>query len=396
MPKPAPKSKLKTYLEDNPLAVLLALALSAGGTVAGVMNYYTSQRMDAAEAEHKVEMASSEAQHKAAMSSLEARSRKELQDATTPLQDKITDLTNRLVSIERRVPGSDPDYLDVTKLTIVSGRVKDLGEKYRPFAGSRFYVDVPDLASWHYEETNQLQLLRTFYGVKADDTESDDFSKALGSERVYIWRSTAELKVEVTRLDSSPMTLTFFPAVIVEDLDADTLRRRATALGRLLIERFSDEKPEKNAATAHALDAATKELREQPPAEETADLKQKVLGALSDVVSSDVATSVLQGVIVDAQQENFVFGGRHRLSSMQKKGNVWYVQDEVTIPSGKPPASDGSAGSDALIVDEEHFFFGYGRGGLWVRVILPRTEAMAKNSAWARSWLVGLRVPLSD
>jgi hypothetical protein len=47
---------LKSFLDDHPLPVLLGLGVSVATVVAGIMTYYTSQRLDATETRHKAEL----------------------------------------------------------------------------------------------------------------------------------------------------------------------------------------------------------------------------------------------------------------------------------------------------------------------------------------------------
>jgi uncharacterized protein YlxW (UPF0749 family) len=88
---------LKSFLDDHPLPSLVGLGISVATVVAGVMTYYTSQRLDAAETRHKAELID-----------LGAKNKTDLFEATTPLKQTIADLTFRISSIERRIPGAGP------------------------------------------------------------------------------------------------------------------------------------------------------------------------------------------------------------------------------------------------------------------------------------------------
>jgi len=120
----ASRRGLRGFLDDHPLPSLLGLGVSVATVIAGVMTYYTSQRLDAAETRHKAELID-----------LAAKYKTDLLEATGPLKGTIADLTFRISSIERRIPGAGPVYLDVSTISAGPETIKVLSSKYRTFDG---------------------------------------------------------------------------------------------------------------------------------------------------------------------------------------------------------------------------------------------------------------------
>jgi len=116
------------------------------------MTYYTSQRLDAAETRHKAELID-----------LAAKYKTDLLEATGPLKGTIADLTFRISSIERRIPGAGPVYLDVSTISAGPETIKALSSKYRTFDGGDFYVAILEMGNWSYVETTELDFISSIY-----------------------------------------------------------------------------------------------------------------------------------------------------------------------------------------------------------------------------------------
>src|SRR5258707_752990 len=101
----SPRTGVKGFLDNHPFSALVGFSISAATIVVSVMTYFTSQRLDAAETRHKAEMLQMAADAKTARL-----------DETIPLRQTIADLTFRLLSIERRIPGTGPTYFDVSSV----------------------------------------------------------------------------------------------------------------------------------------------------------------------------------------------------------------------------------------------------------------------------------------
>ena len=143
---------LRGFLDDHPLPSLLGLCVSVATVIAGIMTYYSSQRSDAVETCHKAELID-----------LAAKNKTDLFEATSPLKQTIADLTFRISSIERRIPGTGPVYLDVSTISAGPETIKALSSKYKTFDGGDFYLAIPEMGNWSYLETTELDFISSIY-----------------------------------------------------------------------------------------------------------------------------------------------------------------------------------------------------------------------------------------
>jgi hypothetical protein len=396
---------VKGFLDSHPLSALVGFSVSAASIVAGVMLYYTSQRLAAEETRHKAEMHELATNDKAA-----------LLDATNPLKQTIADLTFRLSSIERRITGTGPTYFDVSSVSVGPETIKALGPKYKAFAGGDFYVASPEMGSWSYYETNEWDFLSSMYDfLKLNGTR---FRPILSDSKLHVWRGKSQIRFqgESSTAIEHP-TFTFYPAVSVQKLTAEMIKSRLSKV----MEESSDEKTDLK-VLAGAIDQLNKRVRTDGDASnndvsndndnvvygpriteaesgkdvlQTVKRKTEVLDNLSSAYSADDASYVLTDYLEGAMNQTMVLGAHHRVYSTQKKGNVLYLQDQITFQNVQ--VYDGEKLGEAkqnVVVDEEVFYFGNGAEGFLVKIILPPVPDRADAFLWTKSWLTGLQIPL--
>ena len=226
----SPPAGVKGFLDSHPFSALVAFSVSAATIVAGIMNYVTSQRLDAAETRHKAEM------HELAAKDETTRS-----NETIPLKQIITDLTFRLSSIERRITGTGSTYFDVGPETI-----KTLNAKYKAFSGGDFYVVIPEMGSWSYDETTEFDFLSSAYDFFKSNRAQ--LETKMGNSKLHVWRGKSEIKFQGT--DSTPIehpTFTFFPAITVQKVTKELIKTRLSAMAKM--EDESDETTDKISVT---------------------------------------------------------------------------------------------------------------------------------------------------
>ena len=131
-------SRLERFLSSNPLVLLIGVSVGVATVIAGVMTYLSTQKLETLEIQHKAEI-----------TELRDKGKEELFDVTQPLKAKIEDLNFRLSSIERRVPGAGPSYLDVSTVTIGPEALKTLSAKYISYDDDGFFVAVPGGSNWY-------------------------------------------------------------------------------------------------------------------------------------------------------------------------------------------------------------------------------------------------------
>jgi hypothetical protein len=127
------------FLRSNPLVLLVGVSVAVATVVAGVMAYLTTEKIESLNIQHKIEI-----------TDLRDKDRAELLDATQPLKAKIEDLNFRVSSIERRIPGAGPSYLDVSTITIGPETRKTLGARYLSYDNDGFFLAVPNGINWTF------------------------------------------------------------------------------------------------------------------------------------------------------------------------------------------------------------------------------------------------------
>ena len=404
---PTSRTGLKGFLDDHPLSALIGFSVSAATIVAGVMTYYTSQRVDAAETRHKAELIDLAASNKTA-----------LLDATLPLKQTIADLTFRISSIERRITGAGPTYFDVSSISVGPESIKSLSKKYRAFADGGFYVAVPEMDSWSYEETNEWDFISSMFDfLKSDDAKT--LRATFGDSKLYVWRGKSEIKFQgSSSLFSEPLTFTFFPAVSVQKITTEFIKTRLSGMNKLLKQQSTDQKVQLK-ALGEAVDQLNKQIcvgsdgsnsdgstttdPVQPTSStdigkdvlQAAKRKDEILENLGSAYSADDASFILTDYLSSAMMQTMALGAHHRVYSTQKKGNVLYLQDRITFQNVQ--VYDGEKLGEAkqnVVVDEEVFYFGNGAEGYLVKIYLPPVSDRADAFSWTKSWLAGLQIPL--
>jgi hypothetical protein len=385
---------LKGFLDDHPLPSLLGLCVSVATVVAGVMTYYTSQRLDAAETRHKAELIG-----------LAAKNKADLLDATNPLKQTIADLTFRISSIERRVPGTGPVYLDVATVSVGPETIKALSSKYRSFDGGDFYIAPPEMGNWSYHETTEFDFISSIYSFFGPEMRAQ--LQGLGESKLHLWRGKSETKFQVKATSLGDITFTFFPALTVQKITPEFIRTRMAGMQDMMEGKATSLKE-----IAKAVDQLNKEIRLDDEHKEkvvndesavgaeqavqAAAEKQELVEKLSSAYSVDSGSFILVDFLMSATMQSMQFGAEHRIYSAQKKGNVLYLQDRVTFRKARIYDGDklSAAGERNIAVDQEIFFFGSGADGYLVKVYLPPVPDRADAFSWIKSWLSGLQIPL--
>ncbi len=398
---------LKRFIDENPFVALVAVIVATGTLVAGVTAYFSSERLSSLEAEHKAELLDLSTKH-----------RTELSDISSSLKQTIADLSSRLTSIERRLPGSGPVYLDVSTITIGSEVVASLPATYKPFLDKYVYVAIPEGGEpWKFSETTELEIASTIYGPEL--FENADLARVLREPKVDLWRGIGELAFYVkTRIPSkNKIKLTYFPAVYVEYFSKEQLLKRFSGLVNVLYNVEHDFEKERKQLDTSAKDLDTgktdreaikeSNLGTEPNSDATAQieseiskslkLKQKDLDQLSSAYSADIVTFLMYDSLASRMLQSQLFEGMsYRVFSAQKKANVLYIHGQLSyISSTDEQSTETPAPGPRYDIDEEIFIFSNNLDVFIVRVITPDTDSRADASVWVRRWLAGLQIPLN-
>jgi hypothetical protein len=390
-------SRLERFLNSNPLVLLIGVGVGVATVIAGVMTYLTTQKLDALEIQHKAEI-----------TELSDKGREELFNVTQPLKTKIEDLNFRLSSIERRVPGAGPSYLDVSTVTIGPEALQSLSTKYTSYDDDGFLVAVPSGGNWTFSLTNELDYVTSIYSFFNEIVQKIPQFNSLSKAPVFLWKSTSELHIFATMLGENS-SFTYHPMVSVQRVDQNLIKARAEMIQEVL-DAPDDEKVNKNIASkiGPVLDkkkdvvadsvSAKPNHSDKSSAQTILDKtkkKQEVVEALNQLVSNDLATFAFLDVASQLIIQNTAWPLHNYILSVQKKGNVFYLQMRISFRDVETSVNGGPRNkSQNVSVDEEIFFFGTGTDGYLVKVVLPPVPDRADNFAWSKSWLTGLQIPI--
>lgn len=397
--RPQGGSGLDNFLNSNPIVLLISAGVGVATVVAGAMSYLTSEKIQDLEIQHKTQMAE-----------LQEKNQADLLQATRPLQAKIEDLNFRMSSIERRLPGAGPSYLDVSTISIGPETLKALSTRYTSYDNDGFFVAVPNGSNWNFSLTNELDLLRSTYSFMNKLITDIPQYKIAAKAPVYLWESDSKVQI-YAKADDDVVTFTFHPAIAVEHVDQALLKDR--------VKEFQDiDKTEARKGAASDKDIAAKvgtklDNQKQGNPEQTspnitiqakqktdklivqADEKQDVVNYLEKMGSSDVTNFELFDTMLQFFVQNVTFPLYNKIISLQKRGNVFYIQEQilfknvdVTIDSGERKHLQN------VSVDEEIFFISRGEDGYLIKIFLPPVRDRADNFAWSKSWLTGLQIPI--
>jgi hypothetical protein len=394
---------IKQLLDRNPIILLVTTSVAVGSVIAGIMTYFADQKISAMEEREK-----------AKLSELSAKHTSQLSEVSSSLKEKIADLSFKLTSIRTSIPGTEPTYLDITKVVIGRESVKTLATKYKKFWDGDFYLNAPYLETWSMSETNELEVYRLLYGEEFVSGMAEALATLLKEAKVLMWRRNSAASIN-TKVMGEKVTLSYYPMIYIQKFGKSDISKRATVMFQVLSDTDEKNADEVNAristvnkditsmtpdAGGPATDkqagdsdvpagvAAPTAVSDAEKSKDRAESKEKIVEKLSAVYSADLASFVMADTIISRMNQG---SGNYRVFSAQKKGNVLYLQAQESFA-----ISDPKTGSRSQIdVDQETFYFSIGENGLLVRVFLPEIEGRSDDVAWTRSWLAGLQIPLS-
>jgi len=164
---------IKQVLDRNPVVTLVVTCASVGSVIATVMAYFANERISAMEEREKAQIAE-----------LSAKNTAELTSVSNSLKATIADLSFRLTSIQRTIPGTEPTYVDISKIIIGNDAVKSLAPQYKSVWSGEFYLNQPQIEGWSVSDTNELELDRLIYGDKFADSIPDSLRKVLSDAKI--------------------------------------------------------------------------------------------------------------------------------------------------------------------------------------------------------------------
>ena len=405
-PSPEPLERgldrLQRFISSNPLVSLVVGAVAVGGVVAGVMNYLANERITNLGIKHDADIAQIKTTDKA-----------ELLAVTIPLNQKIEDLNFRLASIERRVPGVGPLYLDITTVTKGADIWKTLSSgRYTSFDHDGFYVAVPP-GSWKFEmidELSHIKSMSTSMNKVWDLPQAKMLAQALEKSTVFLWQGSSKAQL-FSGLSGNSQDFTLRPSIWVEHITGDSLKEQIEAAIQIKADldlKMEDIKQKLSEVTTLLREAAkarqnTEVLKAMEAAEAIkvksalmeSTAKQDKIKILENLASGELTDYVLLNLMGNMISQNATWPLWNHILSMQHKGNVFYIQEQIRFTNVEISINDGERHhADTTSVDQEIFFFNKGKDGYLLTALLPPVPDRADNFAWSNSWLTGLQIPI--
>ncbi len=308
---------LKTFLEIHPVVLLASVVFTAASVVAGAMTYINNSRIDLIGEQHKIEVAN-----------LTSKNERDLNDKVNSFSKIIADLNFRISSIERRLPGAGPAYVDVTSMAIGPESIKALGRQYTAFGGQDFFVAVPPMADWYYTETNEYQLSSAV--SRPQQPIHPLMKQLLENNKLYVWKEKPWIQItplKASLANSKPAKFKFHPTIVVKKLNSDTFRNRMKIVEQLSVEmgRVGNELDNLVSTLPGIIEKFNVELREvdiklravgqgidfQPipvpsitsSRDERIALKQRAIDALSMFSSADLSSLMMMSVLSEFAEQ---------------------------------------------------------------------------------------------
>jgi hypothetical protein len=123
--------------------------------------------------------------------------------------------------------------------------------------------------------------------------------------------------------------------------------------------------------------------------------KQEMVANLAKLANGDITAFLLFDSVGQMMAQNAGLPLRHRILSLQQKGNVFYIQEQITFDNVDISVDDAEKKHvNRASVDQEILFFSNGKGGYLIKILLPPVPDRADNFSWSKSWLAGLEIPI--
>jgi hypothetical protein len=374
---------LKEVIENHPFRVFVAASITAGTISAGIVAWFWNQ----------------------SVSLKELAFQNQISGLKSEFGEQISDLKQRLISIERRVQG-EKLYLDVSKIPIRSVDVPTLTASYKSFSQGKFFASPPTISPWTQTPASQLDLATDIFGER--------FGKMIGnmpgvgavlSEKTGImWRGGDVRKIilqsntPLAQMDVREVRLR--PFVFAMPVDSSLISRMAQGFKSLSTDKENEQGKirarleklvvdvQKSGGGGNRIDSATGKESGQEAVTKNAqnvgikEPEMDLVNLLSTVSRDDLA----------GFQFAVMSGGTFKVVATEKKGNVFYLRLNIVFSSAANVQKGGQAGT--VVFDEEFFFIGTPAGGLLVRTGIPSTDLRSEAYVWTQAWLTSLRVPI--
>jgi hypothetical protein len=365
---------LKQWIDEHPARVILAIALSVGSAASGATAYILNQKHDL-----------------------------ERGETARGYNEKISDLTTRLSSIERRASATqERKYLDVQAMQITFPDVRSLSASFKDIDGGRLFVSAPIMDEWSFSVSTEGEVAKTGpmkQMIEGLENNNEKFKKAMSS-KAYFWHPKPIASVEFTQgfgANKLPTTGLLTPHVMVVPIAKGQLaekvasfyssEKKSKTTGNVPVEPAA--KPQESTADGSAAEKKASQSTELSDADQKLILEQLFDGDEAGVLMLD---SMMRMASLGSAGSNFSY----RINSAQKQLNVMYVDGEIEISdvtitnSSDEYCTNGI--SRVVTLRREYFFVSHPRGSYLIETEVPTCGGRSRAFDWISQWLAGLRI----
>lgn len=378
---------IKNLIETHPLPILLGVIITAVSTTTGVVSYFDTAKFDIA--------------------------KKELEIA---YKSDVSALKSRLVSIERKLGNDEKTYFDISQLIITPNKVKELDNTYKSLKNGDFFYSQPVGKAWNYEFMSEGKFLGLKHGT-IDNSADREILKILDIKNIHLWREdknfTISPKIQEKEFEGlAPKSLTFFPLVSVQVIsESELVSQTGSIISKLNedktnidnimkeldklvsatkdnVDRLIANSSDTSIDDAPQLTEPSVKLIDQTSGEKKLEIEQY----LATLYRGDLTAALLSGLITQSIQLAMVYDSTESaLNSVQKKGNVLYVQMTLKFNS---TTIEGYDKPTTLIIERELFIVTKNDKIYLVQVEIPTTDGRSEAYGWVGQWLSSIRIPI--
>ncbi len=367
----------KERIENNVFVVVVVSSLAVGGTVAGVQEYFLKKEKESLNQSHTSEV-------------------KRLTNNTDAV---ISDLKTRLMSVKRRV-GEDSEYQDVSEFSITSSMVKGLNQDFTAYSSNRVFVDIPETGEWKHKATKKIELISALFGneISEEDVKNTPFSDVM-TLPIDLWVQDSYVGVSLKSqgvFGEKIMALRLQPYLYVQVFDSDSIRKMSSLIASLAEEDSEEDDDVDKAllAVVNLLESNENQLPESDIVEIRLKEKEELMENFSNIFNEDLASVVMMGDFMDSYMLSLSnVGVSFSLDSVQKQGNVLYMQSQVRFKEGESLEVEGE--KNYAVWDKETFFVGGRDYSVLIQASVPSFDGRSEHHSWIREWLSKFRVVIN-
>jgi hypothetical protein len=274
-------------IRNHPLVVVILAGVGAASVTAGAVGYLYTKQIDVLSTRFDTQLAAQEAKYEQRIFDLEQTHKAD-----------IGKLEVRLSSIERRL--GDNDFFNVRHFYVEDPEGLEIAPGSKFFDDAGFYAPAGE-GFWTYGSMTEVDFMRRLYGE--DNPLFQMFLQSIGGVqsfgRVHLWQGPDQGAVE-----SDAPFARLFPFVSVERVSFDQIQ---------------------------TMNAAALATMENPVPDEPAFLEFYKSG-IDKMYRGDIVGTLLSShLFVNNMLLNFFPNTAYYLKTLQKVGNVAYIQAVVTL-----------------------------------------------------------------